>query len=37
MNQFKTLKGKFGNMLNELKSSTTTLDYTVSGLDLRPA
>ncbi|EAR89183.1 hypothetical protein TTHERM_00577380 (macronuclear) [Tetrahymena thermophila SB210] len=35
--QISTLKGKFGSMINDLKQNSTTLDYTVSGLDLRPA
>lgn len=31
-----TLKGEFGNMINDLKTDQSKLDFTISGLDLRP-
>ncbi|KRW99164.1 hypothetical protein PPERSA_07407 [Pseudocohnilembus persalinus] len=37
LEQINTLKGKFGNMINDLKKNDTSLDYTISGLDLRSA
>lgn len=31
------LTGKFGHMINDLNTNTTNLEFTTSGLDLRPA
>ena len=31
------LTGKFGHMINDLNSNSTNLEFTTSGLDLRPA
>ena len=30
------LVGKFGHMINDLNTNTTNLEFTISGLDLRP-
>ena len=32
-----TLTGKFGHMINDLNTHSTNLEFTISGLDLRPA
>ncbi|KAM3126816.1 hypothetical protein pb186bvf_021090, partial [Paramecium bursaria] len=34
--EFSNLKGEFGYMINDLRSGQSRLDYTISGLDLRP-
>lgn len=31
-----TLKGEYGNMMIDLATGDSKLDYTISGLDLRP-
>ena len=35
--QLGTLKGRFGNMINNLKQEQTILEYTIAGLDLLDA
>ena len=37
LQEIHTLKGKFGNMINELKNDATSLEFTISGLNLLPA
>ena len=37
MQSINTLKGEFGQMINDLKTDASKLDYTVSGMDLKPA
>ena len=37
LQEINTLKGKFGNMINELKTDNTSLEFTISGLNLLPA
>lgn len=37
LQEINTLKGKFGNMINELKTDATSLEFTISGLSLLPA
>lgn len=37
LQEINTLKGKFGNMINELKTDSTSLEFTISGLNLLPA
>lgn len=37
LQEINTLKGKFGNMINKLKNYATSLEFTISGLNLLPA
>lgn len=37
MQQINTLKGRFGNMINQLNADYTPLEYTISGMQLKPA
>ena len=37
LQEINTLKGKFGSMINELKTDATSLEFTITGLNLLPA